>query len=100
MNEMSVRRISQRALAHRSGVNHSTISRLLADERSPSFSTVARLALALGAPLPRFLGRVASSSTDDARIRVALANIGLATSDIEAMLATYRRSQLDDRKRH
>lgn len=36
---MAERRISQRALAMRSGINHSTISRLLARGRMPSLST-------------------------------------------------------------
>jgi transcriptional regulator with XRE-family HTH domain len=41
------RRISQRQLATMSGVNHSTISRLLRDNRSPSLETATKLAHAL-----------------------------------------------------
>jgi transcriptional regulator with XRE-family HTH domain len=42
------RRISQRQLAARSGVNHSTICRLLRGERDPTLSTVCALARVLG----------------------------------------------------
>jgi transcriptional regulator with XRE-family HTH domain len=45
------RRISQRQLAHRSGVHHSTISRLLQGSRRPSHQTAARLTTVLfGSP--------------------------------------------------
>jgi transcriptional regulator with XRE-family HTH domain len=43
------KRMSQRLLALRSGVNHSTISRLLKGDRMPSLSTVTKLTRALGA---------------------------------------------------
>lgn len=46
------RRISQRQLAHRSGVHHSTISRLLQGSRRPSHQTAARLTTVLfGSPM-------------------------------------------------
>ncbi len=41
------RRMSQRQLANLSGVNHSTISRLLVGDRTPSLDTATRLARAL-----------------------------------------------------
>ena len=44
---LKARRISQRQLAHLSGVDHSTISRLLAGDRSPSLTTAVKLARAL-----------------------------------------------------
>lgn len=46
--QMRERRMSQRQLAHRSGVDHSTISRLVSGERVPSLATATRLARALG----------------------------------------------------
>ena len=45
--ELRVRRMSQRQLAHLSGVNHSTISRLVTADRTPSLETAAKLAKAL-----------------------------------------------------
>jgi transcriptional regulator with XRE-family HTH domain len=36
--------MSQRQLAERSGVDHSTVSRIIRDQRDPSFSTAAKLA--------------------------------------------------------
>jgi transcriptional regulator with XRE-family HTH domain len=56
--QLRTRRLSQRQLAERSGVSHSTISRILNGTRTPSLGTAARLAKALGhdsvlfAPLP------------------------------------------------
>jgi transcriptional regulator with XRE-family HTH domain len=48
--QLRERRMSQRQLAHLSGVNHSTISRLLAGHRTPSLDTAAKLARALRVP--------------------------------------------------
>jgi transcriptional regulator with XRE-family HTH domain len=47
-NALEQRRISQRQLAHRSGVRHSTISRLLRGKRRPTHQTAARLTRVLG----------------------------------------------------
>ena len=51
---MAERRISQRALAMRTGINHSTISRLLAHSHVPSLSTAIAIIKILG---PRPGGR-------------------------------------------
>jgi transcriptional regulator with XRE-family HTH domain len=48
---LEARRLSQRQLALRSGVAHSTISRLLTETRSPTLTTATALARALGSPL-------------------------------------------------
>jgi transcriptional regulator with XRE-family HTH domain len=48
--QLRARRMSQRQLAYLSGVNHSTISRLLASDRTPSLDTAAKLARALRVP--------------------------------------------------
>lgn len=46
--QLQVRRISQRQLAERSGLAHSTVSRILAGGRVPNLSTANRLVRALG----------------------------------------------------
>ena len=51
---MAERRISQRALAMRTGIDHSTISRLLVRGRVPSLSTAIAIVKILG---PRRGGR-------------------------------------------
>ena len=51
---MAERRISQRALAMRTGIDHSTISKLLARGRVPSLSTAIAILKVLG---PRSGGR-------------------------------------------
>ena len=64
--QLQTRRLSQRQLAERSGVSHSTISRILNGTRTPSLGTAARLAKALGhnslpfapVPAPDALSRV------------------------------------------
>ena len=45
---MSERRLSQRALAMRTGISHSTISRLIAGDRIPSLSTAIAIVKVLG----------------------------------------------------
>jgi transcriptional regulator with XRE-family HTH domain len=47
--QLRERRMTQRQLAHLSGVDHSTISRLMAGDRVPSLDTAAKLARALHA---------------------------------------------------
>jgi DNA-binding XRE family transcriptional regulator len=49
------RRISQRELARRGGLDHSTISRILVGARAPSWSTVQRIAQVVGFPPPSVL---------------------------------------------
>ncbi len=46
---LQARKMSQRQLAERSGLNHSTISRLVSGERSPTLDTATKLAHVLGA---------------------------------------------------
>jgi ribosome-binding protein aMBF1 (putative translation factor) len=48
---LAIRRMSQRMLAARSGIDHSTISRIVSGEREPTLRTAQLLAAALGAPL-------------------------------------------------
>lgn len=50
---MAERGVTQRMLAMRSGMNHSTISRLLDDDRQPTLATAVALLRVLGAePIP------------------------------------------------
>lgn len=92
--EMRARRISQRMLGQRSGVNHSTISRLLRSSRMPTTETMVALAAALGAQLPSYLAPTPTSGPIDARMRRALTELGLDPAVVDEMLAVYRRSQL------
>ena len=48
-------RISQRELARRGGLDHSTISRILVGARAPSWSTMQRIAHVVGFPPPDVL---------------------------------------------
>jgi transcriptional regulator with XRE-family HTH domain len=48
--QLRERRISQRQLAHMSGVDHSTISRLIGGGRTPSLETATKIAVALRVP--------------------------------------------------
>jgi DNA-binding XRE family transcriptional regulator len=48
-------RISQRELARRGGLDHSTISRILMGARAPSWSTMQRIAQVVGFPPPNVL---------------------------------------------
>lgn len=45
---LKFRRMSQRQLAQRSGVDHATISRLIRGHRTPTFATATKVARALG----------------------------------------------------
>jgi DNA-binding XRE family transcriptional regulator len=47
--------ISQRELARRGGLDHSTVSRILVGSRAPSWSTVQRIAHVVGFPPPNVL---------------------------------------------
>jgi DNA-binding XRE family transcriptional regulator len=61
-------RISQRELARRGGLDHSTISRILVGARAPSWSTVQRIAQVVGFPPPNVLlggSRRHSNNGDD-----------------------------------
>ena len=95
--EMRQRAMSQRMLAGRSGVDHSSISRLLSAGRSPSMETMVRLAAALGAHLPAYVAPTRISGSIDADIRAALSELGVGSDDIDEMLSLYRRRRLQER---
>ena len=76
--QLKAKKMSQRQLAQQSGVDHSTISRLIRGDRMPSLGTATKLARGLrelrdDADTPQYLGMVASGPTNPtARVEYAL----------------------------
>ena len=76
--QLKAKKMSQRQLAQQSGVDHSTISRLIRGDRMPSLGTATKLARGLrelrdDADTPQYLGLVASgASNPTARVEYAL----------------------------
>lgn len=76
--QLKVKKMSQRQLAQQSGVDHSTISRLIRGDRMPSLGTATKLARGLReirdeSEAPQYLGAVTSGSTNPtARVEYAL----------------------------
>jgi transcriptional regulator with XRE-family HTH domain len=76
--QLKAKKMSQRQLAQQSGVDHSTISRLIRGDRMPSLGTATKLARGLrelrdDADTPAYLGLVSTSTTNPtARVEYAL----------------------------
>jgi transcriptional regulator with XRE-family HTH domain len=76
--QLKAKKMSQRQLAQQSGVDHSTISRLIRGDRMPSLGTATKLARGLrelrdDADTTQYLGLVAAGSTNPtARVEYAL----------------------------
>jgi transcriptional regulator with XRE-family HTH domain len=76
--QLKAKKMSQRQLAQQSGVDHSTISRLIRGDRTPSLGTATKLARGLReihdeADTPQYFGLVASAATNPtARVEYAL----------------------------
>jgi len=76
--QLKVKRMSQRQLAASSGVDHSTISRLVSGDRIPTLETATKLARGLrelhdDRDAPHYLGMVAATATHPtARVEYAL----------------------------
>ena len=95
--QLRVRRLSLRQLAERSGLSHSTLSRILRGGH-PSLETAARIVRALGKPdtaVVTLAGRPAPASAWPRREvdpveRALRAHPILAPADIERILALYR----------
>jgi transcriptional regulator with XRE-family HTH domain len=94
--QMRERRMSQRQLAHLSGVDHSTISRLMQGERMPSLATATRLARALrkitgdGDASAYFARMLEDSVFPTARVEMALrADETLDDDDVRAVMNAY-----------
>jgi len=83
--QLKAKKMSQRQLAQQSGVDHSTISRLIRGDRMPSLGTATKLARGLrelrdDADTPQYLGLVASGATNPtARVEYALRSDDLLT---------------------
>ena len=66
--QLKAKKMSQRQLAQQSGVDHSTISRLIRGDRTPSLGTATKLARGLReihdeADTPQYFGLIASGTT-------------------------------------
>jgi transcriptional regulator with XRE-family HTH domain len=76
--QLKAKKMSQRQLAQQSGVDHSTISRLIRGDRMPSLGTATKLARGLrelrdDADTPQYLGLVSAGATNPtARVEYAL----------------------------
>jgi transcriptional regulator with XRE-family HTH domain len=76
--QLKAKKMSQRQLAQQSGVDHSTISRLIRGDRMPSLGTATKLARGLrelrdDADTPAYLGLVSTTTTNPtARVEYAL----------------------------
>ena len=76
--QLKAKKMSQRQLAQQSGVDHSTISRLIRGDRMPSLGTATKLARGLREirdddEAPQYLGTVASGTANPtARVEYAL----------------------------
>jgi transcriptional regulator with XRE-family HTH domain len=73
--QLKVKKMSQRQLAQASGVDHSTISRLVRGDRTPSLGTATKLARGLreirdDADAPQYLGLVSGGTTMNPTARV------------------------------
>jgi transcriptional regulator with XRE-family HTH domain len=92
--QLRERRMSQRQLAHLSGVDHSTISRLLRGGRIPSLDTATKLARALGVGTDEIgadLGFVRERpTTATQRVEAALrGDENLDNADVYALMEAY-----------
>ena len=101
--QLKARRLTQRQLAHKSGVNHSTISRLMRGERIPSLRTAALLARGLG--LSGGLDWLEPRSRDEtpfspARVEHALRlDHGLSEAQVREIMRVYLTARLGHRSR-
>jgi transcriptional regulator with XRE-family HTH domain len=94
--QLKVKKMSQRQLAQQSGVDHSTISRLIRGDRMPSLGTATKLARGLrelhdDAEPPQYLGLVTTTSANPvARVEYALrADELLAEPDVRQVMEYY-----------
>lgn len=91
--ELMARRMPQRQLARKSGVHHSTISRLVQHDRTPSLATATKLARALGheGDALQYVASVATTSRNPtARVEYALgADEALGAEDVRQVMLYY-----------
>ena len=94
--QLKAKKMSQRQLAQQSGVDHSTISRLIRGDRMPSLGTATKLARGLreirdDAEAPQYLGLVnGGSQNPTARVEYALrADDALVESQVRQVMEYY-----------
>jgi transcriptional regulator with XRE-family HTH domain len=94
--QLKAKKMSQRQLAQQSGVDHSTISRLIRGDRMPSLGTATKLARGLrelreDADTPQYLGLVAAGTANPtARVEYALrADDLLSESQVRQIMEYY-----------
>lgn len=109
--QLRARRMSLRQLAHRSGVNVSTVSRIVRGERRPTLRTAVRLARVVRenadeSSATRFFGELTAESLDPVRdVERALRGDGLLDDDdvrtvMEVYLTARRPAESDDDSPH
>ncbi len=94
--QLKVKNMSQRQLAQQSGVDHSTISRLVRGDRTPSLDTATKLARGLRelldeADTPQYFGRVVgAASHPTASVEYALrADDSLNEAQVRQVMECY-----------
>jgi transcriptional regulator with XRE-family HTH domain len=94
--QLKAKKMSQRQLAQQSGVDHSTISRLIRGDRMPSLGTATKLARGLrelrdDADTPQYLGLISSGAANPtARVEYALrADDVLAEPQVRQIMEYY-----------
>jgi transcriptional regulator with XRE-family HTH domain len=96
--QLKARKLTQRQLAQKSGVDHSTISRLMRGDRVPSLQTATRLARGLG--MPEDPGRLdhdslGRSGSPAARVEYALRSDDLLSeAAVHEIMNVYRAARL------
>jgi transcriptional regulator with XRE-family HTH domain len=85
--QLDIKKMTQRQLAERSGVDHSTISRLMHGDRVPSLETAQKLAIGLREP---GFGVAVTEGNPVAGVEHALrADKSLSESDIRTIMSNY-----------
>ncbi|MGI8703530.1 MAG: helix-turn-helix domain-containing protein [Candidatus Limnocylindrales bacterium] len=94
--QLKAKKMSQRQLAQQSGVDHSTISRLIRGDRTPSLGTATKLARGLRelhdeADTPQYFGLVAAGTTHPtARVEYSLrADDYLSEAQVRQVMEYY-----------
>jgi transcriptional regulator with XRE-family HTH domain len=94
--QLRARRMSLRQLAHRSGVNVSTVSRIVRGERRPTLQTAVRLARVVRdtadeSSATRFFGSLTAESLDPVREveRALRADGSLEDEDVRRVMQVY-----------
>jgi transcriptional regulator with XRE-family HTH domain len=95
-SQLKVKKMSQRQLAQQSGVDHSTISRLIRGDRMPSLGTATKLARGLrelrdDADTPQYLRLVSAGATNPTtRVEYALrADEWLSEAQVRQIMEYY-----------